>query len=69
MIIPATVKKIVNRMAKNAQEQRALNRQLTEELELLDIDMNDPEFISAFSYIEGDCTAEPLLNYLEIDVS
>ena len=69
MIIPSTIKKIVNKMAKNAQEQRDLNKRLTEELELLNIDVNDPEFISAFSYIEGDCAAEPLLNYLEMDLS
>ena len=68
MKVNSKVRKILAKMVSNAQESRELNRMLYEELDKMNVDTDSQDFINAFSYVEGDCDASPLLDYLEKDI-
>ena len=52
-------------IAQTARTARELNRQLSEMLESAEIDTNSVDFVSAYGYLEGDCDAKPLIEYVE----
>lgn len=52
-------------IAQTAQTARELNRQLSEMLESAGIDTNSVDFVSAYGYLEGDCDATPLIEYVK----
>lgn len=68
MKVNSKVRKILAKMVSNAQESRELNRMLYEELDKMNVDTDSQDFINAFSYVEGDCDASPLIDHLEKDI-
>ena len=52
-------------IARTAQKARELNRQLSEMLESAGIDTNSVDFVSAYGYLEGDCDATHLIEYVK----
>ena len=65
MKIPKYVKDHICRMADLARKQQIMNNQLTTYLDKLGVDMDCKEFEDCFSYVEGDCCPEILIEYLE----
>lgn len=59
---------IANQIEKNAEKQRLLNKQLNAELERMGVDTDDDRITEVIAYLEGDCTAQPLIDYLEYDL-
>lgn len=55
----------VNDIAKNAEKQRELNLKLNTELEKMGVDLGDDRIIEVIAYLEGDCSADELIGYLE----
>lgn len=68
MKVNSKVRTILAKMVLNAQESRELNRLLYDELAKMNVDTDSEDFINAFSYVEGDCDASPLLDHLEKDI-
>ena len=65
MKIPKYVKEHIRKMSDLARKQQIMNNQLTDYLEKLGVDMDYGEFEDAFSYVEGDCYPDALIDYLE----
>lgn len=65
MKIPKYVKEHIRKMSDLARKQQIMNNQLTTYLEKLGVDMDCDEFEAVFSYVEGDCCPDILINYLE----
>lgn len=65
MKIPKYVKDHIYKMADLARRQQIMNNQLTTYLDKLGVDMDCDRFEDAFSYVEGDCYPDALINYLE----
>jgi hypothetical protein len=65
MKIPKYLKDTVYQMSRLAKKQINLNRKLNKQLDKLGIDRDTDEFMWAFGYVEGDCSPEPLIQYLE----
>lgn len=59
---------IANQIARNAERQRELNARLNDELEKMGVDTDDDRITEVIAYLEGDCTAQPLIDYLEYDL-
>lgn len=65
MKVPKNVIQLVERIAKNAREQRKLNSALNIRLEELGVDIDDKNLVECIAYLEGDCSASELIKYLE----
>lgn len=65
MKIPKYVKEHIRKMSDLARKQQIMNNQLNSYLEKLGVDMDSNDFENAFSYVEGDCCAQILIDYLE----
>lgn len=65
MRVTKKIRDIANKIADNARKQRRLTNQLTAELEKQGFDIDDKDVIWAWGFLEGDCSAEPLLGILE----
>lgn len=65
MRIPKYVKEHIRKMSDLARKQQIMNNQLTTYLEKLGVDMDCGEFEDVFSYVEGDCCPDILIDYLE----
>lgn len=68
MKIPKRLKQVAEQIAKTAEKQKRLNRELSEMLDNLGVDtsgLSGDGFFSAIGYLEGDCDPQPLFDYLE----
>ena len=65
MKVSQKVKDIANCIAKNAEKQRELNLKLNTELEKMGVDLGDDRIIEVIAYLEGDCSADDIIWYLE----
>lgn len=65
MKIPKYLKDTLYQMSNLAAKQRKLNVILNKQLDKLGVDKDDEMFVWAFGYVEGDCSPEPLIQYLE----
>ena len=52
-------------LAKIAQDARYYNQRIIQLCENEGIDTDDPDFIAAFSYVEGDCDTTQIFMHLE----
>lgn len=59
---------IANQIARNAERQRKLNKQLNAELEKMGVDMDTEEHLEAIAHLECDCDAQSFIEYLEYDL-
>lgn len=65
MKVPQKVIDIANRIAKNAKKQRELNSELNTELTKMGVDLDNEHITEVFAYLEGDCSSDELIGYLE----
>ena len=65
MRIPKRLRQVAEMIAKNAEKQRRLNCELNTLLENMGIDIGNEDLTDPISYLEGDCSAQPLFDYLE----
>lgn len=68
MKITKKVINIANQIAKNAKRQRELNARLNGELIKMGVDLNDGRIVELIAYLEGDCSTQPLIDYLEYNL-
>lgn len=65
METPEKIKQILNKIVQTANKSRDLCKTLINELEKLEVDTDNEKFEDVYSYLEGDCSAEELIKYLE----
>ena len=65
MKIPEYIRDHIRKMSDLARKQQIMNNQLTTYLDKLGVDMDCKEFEDCFSYVEGDCYPDALIDYLE----
>lgn len=65
MKLTKRIRNILERIADNSSKNRQLNKQLNEELSRIGVDINSEDFISAMSYVEGDCDTTQIIKHLE----
>lgn len=53
------------KLAEAAQDARYYNKRTLQLCEKAGIDTDDPDFIAAFAYVEGDCDTTQIFNHLE----
>ena len=65
MKISKELKYAISKLANNASLARYLNQEIIKMCESEGIDTDDPDFIAAFSYVEGDCDTTQIFMHLE----
>ena len=65
MTIPSGLKQSIKELADSARSARYLNKRILQICDQLDIDIDNPDFIAAFSFVEGDCDTTQIFSYLE----
>lgn len=65
MTIPSGLRKSIRELADIAKSARYLNKRILQICDLLDIDVDNPDFVAAFSFVEGDCDTTQIFSYLE----
>ena len=65
MKISSELKYAIINLAEAAQDARYFNKRALQLCEKAGIDIDDPDFIAAFAYVEGDCDTTQIFNHLE----
>lgn len=65
MKISSELKYAIINLAEAAQDARYFNQRILQLCEKAGIDTDNPDFIAAFSYVEGDCDTTQIFNHLE----
>ena len=65
MKISRELKYAIINLAEAAQDARYFNQRALQLCEKAGIDTDDPDFIAAFAFIEGDCDTAQIFNHLE----
>ena len=65
MKISEDLKYTIFKLADTASLCRYLNQEITRMCEYEGINTEDPDFIAAFAFVEGDCDTTQIFNYLE----
>lgn len=63
--VSLTLRRLLVKLADNAERAAELNLQIQEECNNLGIDTDSQEFTDAFSYVEGDYDISPIIEYIE----
>ena len=65
MKISSELKYAIINLAEAAQDARYFNKRTLKLCEKAGIDTDDPDFIAAFAYVQGDCDTTQIFNHLE----
>lgn len=65
MKIPKRLRQVAEQIARNAERQRRLNAELNNLLENMGVDLGNEDLTDPIAYLEGDCSPQPLFDYLE----